>query len=220
MQRKINVAGSVYKLLDEYFIKQALGHLPVSGIWGEGRQLAKHLKNMGTHTALQLRDADTKTLKRRFSVLMEQIILELRSIPNIEFDNDPKKKQIICTRSFGKKTGHYQLLAEAISYHATRACVTLKEQGSDAICITIGIKTNPISRKDKQYTCSITINLPEPCDITQHFLKAATQGLKKIFKKGYQYKKADIMLADISDTDMTQIGLFNQITNNKKVINR
>ncbi len=64
-----------------------------------------------------------------------------------------------------------------------------------AQCLTVGIKTNPFSQRDKQYTNSITIQLPQPSDFTGHFLAAASHALKRIFKPGYQYKKVGIMLA-------------------------
>jgi DNA polymerase V len=210
--KKLKVDGSVLELSNDYQIQQALKNLPVGEIWGVGRRIRQHLNDIGIYTALELRNADLKSMRQRFSVVMERTIMDLRGISCVEFDADPeKKKQIVCTRSFADKTQEFQLLKEAVAYHVTSACVTLREQQSVAKSITIGIKTNPFSKNDKQYTNSITIVLPQASDYTGHFLSAATQGLKRIFKPGFSYKKAGIMLNDLSDAGMVQQDLFMQL---------
>jgi len=207
--KKLPSAGSVFKLETESQIRKALKDLPVKEIWGVGRQLSKHLNNRGIMTALQLRNADLKSMRKRFSVVMERTILELRGIACIEFDADPeKKKQIICTRSFGNKISRLKLLKEAIAYHVTRACVTLRQQQSQAQNITIAIRTNAFNANSKQYSNSITIKLPQASNQTSQFLKAATQGIERIFRLGYEYKKAGIVLNDITDAGIIQPDLF------------
>jgi DNA polymerase V len=210
--KKLKVHGSVLMLDDELQIKHALENLPVREIWGVGAKISQHLNAIGIQTALQLRDADLKSMRKRFSVMMERTIMELRGINCIEFDADPeKKKQIICTRSFGEKITQLDLLKEAVAYHVTRACVTLREQSSVAQSITIGIRTNAFNPNDKQHSSSITIKLSQASSHTSHFLQAATQGLTRIFKHGFAYKKAGIVLNDISDTGVVQPDLFMQL---------
>ena len=210
--KKLKVDGAVLTLDNDYQIKQALENLPVREVWGIGGRIAQHLNDIGIKTALQLREADLKSMRKRFSVVMERTILELRGVSSIEFDADPeKKKQIVCTRSFGEKVTDYRIISEALAYHVSRGCVTLRKQDSVAQCITIGIKTNPFSKQDKQYTNSITIQLPHASDDTGYFLAAATQGLKRIYKEGYHYKKVGIMLNDISDKGVVQPDLFDQL---------
>lgn len=207
--KKLKVAGNVLLLDNAYQQTQALKHLEVNDIWGIGRALSAKLNAIGIFTGQQLRDSDIKNMRRRFGVVMERTITELRGHSCLAFDADPeKKKQIICTRSFGDKAQAYQLLSEALAYHVTRACVQLREQSSVASCITVGIRTNPFSKNDKQYAQSITIKLPMPSDDTRVFLKACEQALKKIFKQGYWYKKVGITLNDISDRDCVQTDMF------------
>ena len=209
--KNLKISGSVLKLGNDIQIKKALQNLPVREIWGVGARTNKHLNDIGITTALQLRDANLKSMRKRFSVTMERTILELRGISCIEFDADPeKKKQIICTRSFGEKITQLSLLKESIAYHVTRACVTLREQDSVAQSITISIKTHAFSPNTKQHSDSITIKLPQASSHTSHFIAAAMQGLKRIFKKGCNYKKAGIILNDISDEKITQLDLFIQ----------
>ena len=210
--KKLKIPGSVLQLNDELQIKNALKNLPVREIWGVGGQISKHLNSIGINTALELRNADLKSMRKRFSVVMERTIMELRGINCIEFDADPeKKKQIICTRSFGEKINKLNLLKEAVAYHVSRACVTLREQKSVAQSITIGIRTNAFNTHIKQHSSSITIKLPQASQHTGHFLQAAEQGLKRIYKSGFHYKKAGIMLNNISDAGVVQTDLFTQM---------
>ena len=207
--KKRSSLNSVLKLTNEYQIKRALEHLPVRDIWGVGARSGQHLNDIGITTALQLRDADLKSMRKRFSVVMERTILELRGVSCIEFDADPeKKKQIICTRSFGEKINHIQPLKEAIAYHVTRACVTLREQESVAQSITVSIRTAIYNNNNKQYSNSITLKLPQASSHTCDFITAATKGLERIFKQGFNYKKAGIILNNISDTGAIQTDLF------------
>ena len=210
--KKYNLPGSVLKLDNDIQIKKALQNLPVREIWGVGAQTSRHLNDIGITTALQLRNADLKSMRKRFSVVMERTILELRGISCIEFDADPeKKKQIICTRSFGEKVTQLSLLKESVAYHVTRACVTLREQDSIAQSITISIRGNAFKPYAKQHSNSITMKLPQASSHTSHFLKIAMLGLEKIFKKGYVYKKAGIILNSISDKKIIQPDLFMQL---------
>lgn len=207
--KKLDVFGGVLMLNKPLHIKNALENLPVQEIWGVGGRTSRHLNDIGINTALQLRDADIKSMRKRFSVVMERTIMELRGTSCIDFDADPeKKKQIICTRSFGETIHDIESLKKSITYHVSRACVQLREQHSMAKSITVGIRTNPFSAHAKQHADSITVKLPQASSHSKHFISAAMQGLMRIFKKGYGYKKAGIVLNDISDEDVVQPDLF------------
>lgn len=218
--KKLNKPGGVLTLFSERNLYKALSNLPVGEIWGIGRQLSHKLQLEGIHTALQLRDSDFKTLQRKFSVNMERTILELRGQPCLALDQAPsKKKQIVCSRSFANKTCDINTIRESIAYHVTRACENLRNQRSMAKSISIAIRTNPFSTQDKQYSNSLTVTLPEHSDITPVFLRAANQALRKIYRSGYLYKKAGIILNDLCDSELHQSDLFHTIPNNPELMN-
>ena len=209
--KTLSVAGGVLTLFSDYNLKNALEILPVGEVWGIGRKHTEHLNKLGITTALQLRDADSKWLRKRFSVVVERTIMELRGVSCLELNDVPdKKKQIVCTRSFGNKTEDKNVLREAIGYHVSRACVDLRSQASVAKSITVGIRTNPFSKNDKQSVRSLTVELNYPSDNTIDFQQAATQALNQIYQSGYKYKKAGIMLNGLSDKGVIQYDLFNQ----------
>ncbi len=207
--KKLKVSGNVLMLDNAYQQTEALKHLAVNDVWGIGRALGAKLNAMQITTAQQLRDSNIKVMRRHFGVVMERTITELRGVSCLAFDAEPeKKKQIICSRSFGEKSNDYNVLAQALGYHVTRACVQLRQQGSVASCITVGIRTNPFSRRDKQYAQALTVKLPVPSDDTRFFLKACSHALKKIFKQGYFYKKVGITLNAIGEKNRGQMDMF------------
>ena len=209
--KSLSVAGGVLALFSEYNLKNALELLPVNEIWGIGRKHSEHLAKLGITTALQLRDAERKWIRKRFSVVVERTLMELRGVSCLELTEvADKKKQIVCTRSFGEKTESKTVLREAIGYHVSRACVDLRSQGSVAKSITVGIRTNPFSKNDAQCVRSITIELPYASDNTCDFQTAATQALNRIYQTGFKYKKAGIMLNGLSDKGVVQYDLFHQ----------
>ncbi|GAA0204115.1 Y-family DNA polymerase [Kangiella japonica] len=217
--KSLAVPNGVLELNSRYTVKNALENLPVSEIWGVGRRLSEKLNKVGIHTALQLRNADYKTLQRMFSVNMERTVLELRGKSCIALeDSPPPKKQIVCSRSFSNKTDDLQLIREAIAYHVTRGCETLRKQGSLAKSMTVGIRTNPFSAQDKQYCQSITLSLPEATDHTGVFLKSAMRGLQEIYKKGFLYKKVGIMLNDLSTAEGHQKDFFMSVKSSPELM--
>jgi DNA polymerase V len=209
--KKLKIKGGVLELSTDARIEKALRHLPVEKIWGVGGRTQKKLNDMGIYSAWQLANADMKSMRKRFSVVMERTILELRGISCVEFDAEPdKKQQIICTRSFGEKIQQLKPLQEALAYHVTRACVTLRQQQSLARSINVGLGVSQNNGKFQQHTHSITVQLPQASDFTADFLQAANRGLQQLFRTGCRYKKAGIMLNDITDAKNTQLDLFNQ----------
>jgi nucleotidyltransferase/DNA polymerase involved in DNA repair len=77
-----------------------LDRIGIGEVWGVGRRLTEKLTRRGIATVKQLRDADSKTLRREFSVVLERTVLELRGIACVELEEAaPNKQQIICSRS-------------------------------------------------------------------------------------------------------------------------
>ena len=207
--KKLAVPGGVLIMNQPLQIQQALKHLPAGEVWGVGRKLRQHLAAMDIHTAWDLRQADARRLRERFSVVLERTVLELRGTPCIEFEIEPpKKEQLICSRSFAEKTNNLESIRAAIAYHVTRGCRSLRKQQSRAKSMHVWIQTNPFSRTDKQHYGSIEARLSEPTNETHHFLTAATVALDRIYQEGHLYKKAGVTFCELSDVGVEQGSLF------------
>ncbi len=178
-------------------------------VWGVGRRLREQLAAIGIHTVLALKQADPALIRRRFSVVLERTVLELRGISCMGMEEvAPSKQQIVCSRSFGLPVLHLAELSEAVSSYATRAAEKLRRQSSVAGALHVYIATSPFREKDPQYSRGITIPLPQAADDTSRLVRAALWGLKQIYRPGYRYAKAGVMLMELGPAGCQQQALF------------
>ena len=174
------------------------------GAWGVGRRIATQLNDGGVQTALDLVKLDTATIRGKWSVVLERTVRELQGTPCIDLDDAPAaKKEIACTRSFGHPVTELSDLNEAITHFASRAAEKLRKQGSTAHQVMCFVRTSPF-RKDPQYSRSICMPLRRPTADTSALVSAAVAGLKAIFRPGFNYAKAGVMLIDLQPDSIQQ----------------
>ncbi|MGC0155403.1 Y-family DNA polymerase [Chromobacterium vaccinii] len=187
---------------------QMMAQIEVGDVWGIGRRLSEQLQTMNIHSALDLKRADSRQIKRRFSVVVERTVQELNGISCLALgDVEPSKQQIIASRSFSKKVRDLNTLIASISHHAARAAEKLRAQGSTARLVGVGIRTSPFSDV-AQYRPYIVVPLVQASDDTLEITRAALAGLRAIYKKGYLYHKAGIVLMEIGPRGVVQSDLF------------
>ena len=188
---------------------QWMSQLEVGEVWGVGKRIAKRLNAMGVETVLDLRNISIKEIRAQFGVVMERTCNELRGISCLELEDvAPAKQQIMSSRSFGSPVTTLAELREAVASYVTPAAEKLRAQGSVSAAVHVFIQTNRFKESDLQYSEGLLVPLPDPTDDTRLLASAATLGLGLIFKPGYQYKKAGIMLTLISDKAKRQETLF------------
>jgi DNA polymerase V len=183
--------------------------LEVGEVWGIGRRLAPKLAELGIHTVLELMRANSSMLRSRFSVMMEKTHRELNGMVCIEMEEiSPPKKQIVSSRSFGVTVSDLQSLEESVSLYVARAAEKLRRQKSYTGSVMVFIHTSPFNPKVPYYGNSITVSLPTPTDDTMQIAKAAMWGLKRIYRAGFRYQKAGVMLSEIVPPCSVQTDLF------------
>lgn len=191
-----------------------LSNVDVGEVWGIGRRLAPQLRDIGINTVLDLKRANPAVLSSRFSVVMEKTIRELNGTICIELEEVlAPKKQIISSRSFGIPVTDLQSLEEAISLYVSRAAEKLRRQQSFAGAIHVYIRTSPFNESEPHYSNGMTIPLPEQSDDSMQLTRVALWGLRRIYKGGYRYQKAGVMLSEIVDQEGRQTDLFSTLTN-------
>jgi DNA polymerase V len=192
-------------------IDALLASIEVGEVWGVGRRIEAHLQAAGIRTVKDLRDASLTWLRSRFGVVMERTGNELRGLSCLALEEvAPAKKQIIASRSFGRPVHALPELSEAVVSHISRAAEKLRGQNGSCNAIHVFIHTNPFREQDPQYSNSIVIPLPNASADTRLLVRAALFGLEKIYKPGYAYKKAGVMLMEISDTQTAQGSLLQE----------
>ena len=193
--------------------RRLLALVPVDDVWGVGRRLSKRLNALGITTALDLANASPRAIRDQFSVVLERTVRELNGESCIELEEiPPTKKQIVCSRSFGEKVTHFELLREAVCEYATRATEKLRKEQQQAKVMTVFIRTSPFKDNEPQYSNSASGELLIPSSDTRDFIELANHLLKRIWKDGFRYAKAGVMLSDFYDPGMFQPGLFDDIS--------
>ena len=180
----------------------------VGDIWGVGPKIGAQLRAQGIHTALDLQRMDPAAAKAGWSVVLEKTVRELNGVPCIEFEDEPPaKQQIACTRSFGHPVTELIELQEAITEFACRAAEKLRKQGSHTGHIMAFIRTSSFRKQDPQYSRSASIPLPSPTSDSAHITQAANAIVKRIYRPGFKYAKAGVMLMDLQPATRHQLTL-------------
>ena len=193
--------------------RRLLALVPVDDVWGVGRRLSKRLNALGITTALDLANASPRAIREQFSVVLERTVRELNGESCIELEEiPPTKKQIVCSRSFGVKVTQFELLREAVCEYATRATEKLRKEQQQAKVLTVFIRTSPFKDNEPQYSNSASGELLIPSCDTRDFIELANHLLKRIWKDGFRYAKAGVMLSDFYDPGMFQPGLFDDVS--------
>ena len=186
-----------------------LERIDVGEVWGVGRRISAKLRAMGINTVQDLKDAPPGTMRAHFGVVLERTCNELRGISCLELEEvAPPRKEIVSSRSFGTMVMTCAELGESISTYAARAGEKLRGQRSLCGAVHVFVQTNRFREKDEQYSNGISIPLVEPSADNRVLAGAALHGLGMIFREGFKYKKAGIMLMDLQPDTQRQGVLF------------
>ena len=209
-----------YNALTDDQKTRLLQRIPAEEVWGVGHKLTQKLARHGVHSVHDLRQAHVPTLRAEFGVVMEKIQRELQEMPCIELQEiQPDRQQIISSRSFGKMVTELPVLQDALSTFVANACAKLRAQGSHASVIQVFLQTNRFRKDLPQYMPSLAVPLPYPTNDSLEVNRWAGYLCERMFKPEYQYKKAGIMLSEISPVTQRQGDLLEpETTSNAKLM--
>jgi DNA polymerase V len=210
--------GSVYVIdTDEKRIK-ALKWLAVGDVWGIGRQHAKRLLNMNVKTAYDFTLLSDEVVKKNMSIVGLRLLKELQGISCLDIEMPSDKKNIATTRSFDKNYSDYELVKERVVTFAVTCAEKLRKQHSCANALMVFVHTNGHRKDLPQYGRNFLMKLPFPTNSDIELAKFATLALKRIFKKGFAYKKAGVIVMDITPETVKQVNLFENSNVKHKVL--
>jgi nucleotidyltransferase/DNA polymerase involved in DNA repair len=188
-----------------------LASIGVAEVWGVGRRIGLQLHAAGITTVQALREASPTWLRSKFSVVMERTGNELQGISCLALEEvTPPRKQIISSRSFGQLVHDLPQLCESVASYMSSAAEKLRRENSVCEAIQVFVQTNPFREQDAQYSNSITVPLPNASSDTRLLVRAALFGLKRIYRPGFAYKKAGVMLIGIAPASRRQLSLLLQ----------
>ena len=197
-------------------IDDVLKNFDIPDIWGVGRQLSKlYIKN-GINNAYKLKNISNSWVKKSTNVLGAKTVMELRGIPCINLETEETKRKSCCvSRSFGRKVESLNKLKESITTHCLNAAEKIRNDNQTTRSITVFIRTSPFDKNRKYYSNSLTIDLPVATNNSLELVKVAIEGLKKIYKYGYFYQKAGVILSKLSEAGEKNLNLLTPILENK-----
>jgi DNA polymerase V len=209
-------ADGVFELTEQARIDEALEQTGVEHIWGIGIKTCIKLKKEGIKTALALRGVDVAWMRRRFGVTGVRTVYELRGICCYELEEQPPaKKGITVSRMFGRKVETVEELKEAIASYASRAGEKLRDEGLAAGAMTVYVMTSRFVDPRKRYFNSRGVNFPVATNYTPELIDYATVAIERLYKKGFLYAKAGLILGDLVPEGRVQGNLFDQADRQK-----
>lgn len=186
-----------------------LQRIDVGEVWGVGRRIGAKLRAMGIATVQDLKDVPPSAMRAHFGVVLERTCNELRGLSCLDLEEvTPPRKEIVSSRSFGSAVITLAELGESISTYAARAGEKLRGQHSLCGAVHVFVQTNRFRDQDEQYSNGITIPLVEPSADNRVLAGAALHGLAMIYREGFNYKKAGIMLMNLQPDTQRQAVLF------------
>jgi len=181
-------------------IDPLLERVDINDVWGVGRQLTKFYHKNGIYNAKQLKNKSNTWIKKNSNVLGSRTAMELRGISCIDLEKTKsKRKSCVVSRSFGQRIEKYQELKEAVAGYCLNACEKIRSETLVAKSITVFIRTSPFQSRFGYYSNSKTIDFPISTNDSIEIVKTALTALESIFKNGYRYQKAGVLLSGLSE---------------------
>ena len=187
---------------------KALKWLAIEDVWGVGRKHAARLRLQGVKTALDFTQLSDAWVQKSMSIVGLRLKRDLEGKPTLDLEALKVKKNIATTRSFEKTLTELDQLKERVATFAVTAAEKLRKQKSCCKAISVFVHTNGFRQDLPQYAQNTLAKLPYPTNSSIELAQFAQQALERIYRKGFQYKKAGVILVDILPENQVQQSLF------------
>lgn len=200
---------SVYVIDSDEIRIKALKWLPIEDVWGIGRKHAKRLKEIKINNAYQFTELSDDWVRKNMSIVGLRLKKELEGVPTLDLESVVDKKMIATTRSFERMLTSYNDVKERTSTFAVSCAEKLRNQGSHCNAVMVFLHTNGFRKDLPQYGRNIIIKSPFPTNSSIDIIKLVNTALEGIYQEGYHYKKAGVIVMDLTPIDQKQLTLFN-----------
>ncbi len=187
---------------------KALSLTPIDEVWGIGRRVAPKLREMGLTTALDFTSRPEDWVRKVMGVGGVKVWRELNGREAVESESHEARQSICTSRSFANTITDIQELSGRVSDFAAKCAEKLRKDGTLARCVNTFLYTNRFREDKPQDFPDATIRLDVPVSSTQEVVAAALKALRLIWKPGYEYKKAGVVVFDIVPNGECQMSLF------------
>lgn len=190
-------------------IRKALALTPISDVWGIGRRGAPKLEAAGVRTALDFVGRPSGWVRGMMGIGGVRTWGELQGRRMVGDERVDKRKSICTSRSFDKMVTDLEEMTLRVSDFAGKCAEKLRSDGTAAYSVAVFIQTNRFRDDLPQYFPNASVRLDVPASSTPEIVAAALKALRMVFRNGFEYKKAGVVVYDIVDSDAVQATLFN-----------
>lgn len=200
--------GGVYSITTDEQRVKALKWLKIEDVWGIGRRYARRLQEMKVLTAWDFTQLSDRWVRSMMTVTGLRLKLDLQGEPTIQMEEVQPKKSIATTRTFDSNYTDFKLIRERVASFAVSCAAKLRQQRACCNTLMVFVHTNGFREDQPQYSRNIVVKLPYATSSSIEIVKFAVAGLEQIFREGYGYKKAGVIVMDFTPEDNQQLTIF------------
>lgn len=201
--------GGVLALSTQGAVQDALARTQVGDVWGVGRRWAKRFEALGITTALDFTRQDEHWVRSKMGVTGARTHAELLGRACFALESQPQARQsCVASRSFAAPVTDLIELQDAVATFAARAGERLRAGGLVAGQVNTFVLTDRFKAEDAGFDGTATVALASPSNLTADITRAALEALRRAYRAGGRYKKAGVMLMELSPEGHAQQTLF------------
>lgn len=189
-------------------IRKALKLTPIDDVWGIGRRYAPKMLGWGVKTALDFIERPEKWVRGKMSIVGVRTWYELQGKPLIAREKEEPRASICTSRSFAELISDPDELSLRVSDFAAICSKKLREENTAAIRVGVFIQTSPFRQDLPQYCPYGTVVLDTPSNSVRAIVNAALSVFQAIYKPGFGFKRAGVVIEDIISAENIPSSLF------------
>lgn len=196
-------------------IEKALKWLNIGDVWGIGRKLAAKMNDSGVYKAWDLLQKPEMWVRKVMGIHGVRMIHELKGIRQLELDAPSPKKSIAVTRSFMEMLTDKESVRERVETFGMYCSERLRRQNTCCKMITVFVQTNRFRKDLPEYRNAMTQILPNPTNSSILIGRVVNELFEAVYRDGFHYKRAGVMVNDFVPEDQRQISLFEEDIQNQ-----
>lgn len=214
--KKFTELNGVHIIDSEEKRVKALKWVKVEDIWGIGRKYSEKLHYYGIRTGWDFIQKSDSFVRKHFTVVGLRIKKELEGTACFDLETQPSsQKNIATTRSFGTLQSEKGKVKEAVASFANNCARKLRKQGLSANTLMVFIQTNRFRKDMPQYYRNMVVKLPVASNSSSEIASYANRIVDCIFKEGYLYHKAGVIVSNLVASNLVQMNIFDVLDREK-----
>lgn len=199
----------VLGLTDQSQIDSVLACTKIDDIWGIGRRLNAKLLSIGIHHASEFVRLPKSYLHKIGNINLVRTQQELLGNDSVSINPvNIAHKSIMNSRTFGHVLNKKRDIADAVISFAQSCATQLRRELSAAITVTVFVRGDRFRQDLPFYSNSCTVRMQSHTSSSIEIARYAIAALNAIFRDGFYYRKAGVMVTDIKPLDELQLNVF------------